>query len=134
MIDQTELVEYRRLERKRESSRRWRKRSGAVGRTQDAEHKRRRRVERPDAVRNNRLKHDFGITLVDYDRMLAEQRGVCKICKMGSTCKGKPERLSVDHNHETGKVRGLLCRRCNRALGAFRDNPDVLRAAIEYLE
>lgn len=63
--------------------------------------------------RRAHLKSKFGITPTDYDRMLVEQSGGCAIC-------GKPptsRRLHVDHDHDTGKVRGLLCTRCNTSLG-----------------
>lgn len=76
------------------------------------------------------LKKVYGITLDQYHKMLDEQGGVCAIC-------GSPEMLreylSVDHCHETKKVRGLLCGICNRALGGFRDNVHFLARAIEYL-
>jgi len=68
----------------------------------------------------------YGITIQDYDRMLEEQRGVCAICK-------KPEKnrkLAVDHDHETGRVRGLLCTNCNNTLGWLERNVD---AAMKYL-
>lgn len=79
----------------------------------------------------SRLLKRFGITSADYYAMLADQNGVCGICK-------KPElrrkRLSVDHCHATGKVRGLLCQPCNLSLGLFNDSADNLRSAAEYLE
>ena len=83
--------------------------------------------------RSRRLKFNFGITLDEYETMLAQQAGVCAICK------APPETsycgtLAVDHDHDTGKVRGLLCTRCNTALGSLRDSPEMLRAAANYLE
>lgn len=79
----------------------------------------------------------YGITSEQYDELLASQGGVCAIC-------GQPERsksrnghllkLAVDHDHETGTVRGLLCDRCNRGLGFFGDDPERLAAAIAYLQ
>lgn len=62
--------------------------------------------------------------------MNAAQNGVCAICKKTCTC-GRS--LAVDHNHKTGKVRALLCSRCNRGLGLFMENPEYLNAAKEYL-
>lgn len=73
----------------------------------------------------------FGITQSDYDRMWAEQGGVCAICY--GRCQVHGELLSVDHDHETGQVRKLLCGHCNKGLGLFRDNPDFLMEAAAYL-
>ena len=80
----------------------------------------------------------YGITLEDYDRMYESQNGVCAICLKPETTKdrwrrGGIKRLAVDHDHETGAVRGLLCDRCNKALGCFRDDPELVRAALDYL-
>lgn len=78
----------------------------------------------------------YGITLADYDRMLEEQNGVCKICE--GTCDHPQRRnlgtLSIDHCHTTGKVRGLLCNKCNSLLGWAKDDTNTLKKAIEYLE
>lgn len=75
----------------------------------------------------------YGVSQADYDRMLAEQGGVCKIC--GGISKGESfTALAVDHDHKTGLVRGLLCRACNAALGQMEDDPALLRAAAAYLE
>lgn len=80
-------------------------------------------------IRNGGLKHRFGITQFDYFEMLKEQEGVCAICKL------KYEKhLHVDHDHETGEIRGLLCKQCNHGLGNFKDNPTYLKNAIEYLD
>lgn len=81
--------------------------------------------------RKSHLKRKFGITLEDYERMLGDQGGGCAIC-------GRPPRdgvaLHVGHDHETGRVRGLLCFRCNNALGDLEDDPVLLRQAARYLE
>lgn len=80
------------------------------------------------SVRNSGLRKRFGITNDDYFEMLKEQNGVCAICET------KPEGyLHVDHCHETGEIRGLLCKPCNLGLGNFRDNRTFLSNAIEYL-
>lgn len=76
------------------------------------------------------LKKLYGMSPEEYSTLMAAQGGKCAICR--SSC--PRGRLSVDHNHETGEIRGLLCRDCNRALGIFRDDPDRLRKAAEYLE
>lgn len=82
------------------------------------------------SVLDNRLKKDFGITLKDYNILLEEQNNVCKICT--KPCR-TGLRLSVDHDHKTGKVRGLLCKSCNVAIGHFKDDPENLYRAISYL-
>lgn len=80
------------------------------------------------------LKRDYGITLERYEAMLAAQDGRCAICRVrfdSLTYKGV---ASVDHCHDTGRVRELLCRNCNNGLGQFLDDPNLLRAAVDYLE
>jgi hypothetical protein len=72
----------------------------------------------------------FGLSEAAYDALLAEQAGVCAICSQ-SCSTGR--RLAVDHDHETGRVRGLLCGRCNRALGLLRDDPSTFQKAAAYL-
>ncbi len=93
------------------------------------------RRKNPDIVKNECLRRTFGITLDEYRQILLEQGGVCDICGKPetSTFRGKLKHLSVDHDHETGKVRGLLCNDCNIGLGWFKDNVQVLRNAIHYL-
>lgn len=76
------------------------------------------------------LKRKFGITVEDYDKMLLDQGGTCKICKRAETAR----RLAVDHDHNTGEVRGLLCSTCNQGLGMFRDSVELLNSAVDYLE
>lgn len=80
----------------------------------------------------------YGISEEEYEELLAAQGGACAICGatqgwMSSHDSGKPKRLAVDHSHESGKVRGLLCDRCNTVLGKTRDSPELLRKAAEYL-
>lgn len=79
------------------------------------------------------LRRQYGLTLEQYQAMLAAQDGVCWICGADpSTC--RYEALVVDHDHKTGKVRGLLCNACNSGLGYFRDSISNLEAAMDYLE
>jgi hypothetical protein len=74
------------------------------------------------------LKHNYGLSLEQYNKMRANQARFCAICF-------KPEDiLCVDHCHKTGTVRELLCRRCNTGLGAFRDSPELLRLGALYVE
>ena len=77
-----------------------------------------------------RFKEDYNITSADYDKMLLDQQYVCAICKRHQ----RYQRLAVDHDHKTKKVRGLLCMHCNRGIGHFYDSVKSLRAAADYLE
>lgn len=82
-------------------------------------------------------KKRHGVTREIYEQMFLAQGGVCAICKEPETTvqrTGKVQRLSVDHCHATGKVRGLLCSWCNPALGGARDSIRILRAMIDYLK
>ena len=81
---------------------------------------------------NTKLKRRFGIDLDAYNEMLQEQGGQCLIC--GATESHGGHRLAVDHDHETGKIRGLLCKSCNVGLGNFYDNIEFLDKAIAYLK
>lgn len=78
------------------------------------------------------LKRLYGITPDDYSRMFADQDGCCKIC--GAHQSSQKRRLYVDHCHETGKVRGLLCHRCNTSISNFECSPELLLRAYEYLK
>lgn len=75
------------------------------------------------------LKAKYGITPEVYDAMFKQQNGVCKICKQ--TERGRYKNLAVDHNHRTGEVRGLLCRRCNLGL-AYLENGNFMSGATAY--
>jgi hypothetical protein len=77
------------------------------------------------------LKSAYGMTIEDYDEMLVKQGGVCLICSSEANGRG---RLHVDHNHETDAIRGLLCSKCNTALGLFGDDAKLIRKAAKYLE
>ena len=85
--------------------------------------------------RNKQLKKRYNITLEDYDQMFAEQNGVCAICKLPETSENQYgiKRLSVDHDHQTGRVRGLLCYNCNHMLGFAKDNYVRLINGVYYL-
>lgn len=82
------------------------------------------------ACRRRDLKKSFDITLEDFDKMVEEHGGVCAICGDKNI---NGHRLCVDHNHETNKIRGLLCDHCNHLLGYAKDNITILRSAINYL-
>ena len=86
--------------------------------------------------RNRNLLEIYNITLEDYELMLKSQNGVCAICKRPETIKNKNNKidpLSVDHCHTTGKIRGLLCRECNRLLGML-EKEKWIEKAKEYLK
>lgn len=95
------------------------------------------RKEKPDVMRNIDLKKSYGITLEQYNILLEAQNGVCAICKKPEidVCnkKGAVRNLAVDHDHVTGRVRGLLCRGCNQGLGNFKENKQSLQEAFSYL-
>lgn len=82
-----------------------------------------------------KLLKQYGVTQKQYEAMEAAQNGLCAICRQPETIMYKDVlcRLVVDHDHKTDKIRGLLCRACNIALGNFRDDPERLRRAINYL-
>src|SRR5215469_11893222 len=81
--------------------------------------------------RDAQLRSLYGITLADFNRMLAEQGGRCAICRV--TAPGSRGTWRVDHDALTGQVRGLLCDACNTGIGKLRHDPEILRAAAEYL-
>ncbi len=80
----------------------------------------------------------YSLTLEEYEAMRVAQGGLCAICCEEETMldrrTGNVRRLSVDHCHSTGKVRGLLCHACNIAIGKMQESPAVLRSAAMYLE
>ena len=77
--------------------------------------------------RKSHLKRKYGLTLEEFDELLASQGGGCAIC-------GKPDADNVDHDHATGRVRGILCWNCNIAIGQLEDDSDRARAVAEYLD
>lgn len=93
----------------------------------DAEKKRLNKLNK-DKIRNHKLKYKYGISIEDERRMLAVQGNACAICKNGDA------RLVVDHCHATGKIRGMLCERCNHVIGHAKENTQTLENAIRYLK
>ena len=98
-------------------------------------------VRRCDNVRQyNRewaLRRYFNMTIDDYLELLKSQGGVCAICKSDDPkSKGESNELAfhVDHCHDTGRIRGLLCGPCNRGLGYFQDSIELIQNAKEYLK
>lgn len=90
-----------------------------------------------EAMRHYGLQRYYGLSLETFSLMLAAQNGVCAICKQPETAKsswGGSKELSVDHNHENGEIRGLLCSRCNHVIGQCREDREILIAAVAYLD
>lgn len=121
-----QMTEKRRAQ-VREANRRWKERN-----PDKAKAARDRANAKRTSADNKRykLKYTYGITVEDYQRLLQSQEGLCAICRLPPG----DEVLHVDHDHVTGKVRGLLHSNCNRGLGLFCDNPEALRRAAEYVE
>lgn len=91
----------------------------------------------PEKHKDRMRRTMYGLALGEYDRMYSEQGGLCAICREPEVSPerytGRARKLFVDHHHQTGKVRGLLCMLCNIGIGQFRDDPELLRRAIQYL-
>ena len=90
------------------------------------EKNRQRYKAHPEKYRWATIKCSYGLTKEQYEKLMRQQDGKCRICR-------KPA-VHVDHNHKTGKVRGLLCKKCNLGLGLFNDDPEALRIAASYVE
>ena len=87
--------------------------------------------ENPDKHKDTILKRYYNITLIDYNILFSDQGGCCAICNSHQDQLKSP--LCVDHNHVTGKVRGLLCKPCNSGIGFLKDNKDLCLKAYGYL-
>jgi DNA-binding transcriptional MerR regulator len=85
-----------------------------------------------EKIRNDKYLKRYGINIEEFDRMIESQNGKCAIC--GKHYSELEKSLCVDHDHNTGKVRGLLCHTCNMILGNTHDSIFVLKKAIEYLQ
>lgn len=90
------------------------------------------RKKHPDYEARMNIQKLYGLSWGEYNKLLEEQGGLCAICRKPQYT-GRVKRLSVDHNHKTKKIRGLLCSHCNRAIGLFMESVEILRQAIEYL-
>jgi len=93
-----------------------------------AEHPEKRR----EYIRASQTKRRYGVDRAQHKLMFESQRGRCAICNVEQSAIKR--RFCIDHNHSTGKVRQLLCHHCNGVLGHSRENKDILRAAVAYLE
>jgi len=93
--------------------------------------------DRKESQRRHTRAYRAGVTGVEYDAMLESQKGLCLICGRPETSlrpDGSVKVLAVDHDHLTGKIRGLLCQRCNVVLGLAKDDAATLRAMAAYLD
>lgn len=102
----------------------------AKRRAYNVEYHRRTWEDRREVRNLSRIRAKYGIEPAEYLALLAAHDGKCAICKGGPT---RTDRLHVDHDHSSDKVRGLLCDSCNLGLGKFKDDPELLRAALAYL-
>lgn len=85
-----------------------------------------------ECYRDSSIKFKYGLSSEGYDKLLCKQNYCCAICKTKAT--GIISKyFSIDHNHKTGTIRGLLCNHCNTAIGKFKDDVNILQVAIEYL-
>ena len=101
------------------------------------EYMREYRLANPSATKIKQRRDNlrkYGITQADYEAMLVAQDGRCAICGRRGSGTKQHDRMSIDHDHGTGRVRGLLCRSCNKGIGYFDDEVERLDAAIEYLK
>lgn len=85
-----------------------------------------------ESDRPYRLLVSYGLTPAGFEALEKAQSGLCAICRQPETAKRR-RRLSVDHDHKTGAVRGLLCGNCNKGIGCLKDSPELLARAMEYL-
>lgn len=83
-----------------------------------------------ERIKGYKLKYKYGLTMQEFYNMIAEQGGTCSICKKPDWGAAGP---IVDHDHKTGRVRGILCKNCNSMLGLSGDNKDNLMSAVHYL-
>lgn len=113
-------------EKRRESSRKWR------AANPDKVREQKKRWKESGGVRYSAIKSNYGISKEEYDHIFEAQGGRCAIC--GIHQDDHFRLLSVDHDHKTGKVRGLLCGQCNAGMGNLRDDIHILQSAIQYLQ
>ena len=92
---------------------------------------RKKRKKNPDFDRAYKLKYTYGITIDEFNKILKKQEGKCVICR---TDKPNGRGFCVDHDHKTGKVRGILCHSCNTGIGSLKDSVELLEKAIKYLK
>jgi hypothetical protein len=97
------------------------------------------REKNPEADVRKHLRRKYGMTLEQYNMLFEKQKGLCALCSKPETVRRNsksvgPERLAVDHCHDTGRIRGLLCFKCNTAVGSIGDDESSAKRVVEYLE
>ena len=112
-----------------ERARKWREDN--IERFRENQRRMRANPEFKERARAGHLQRKYGLSLAEYESISALQGDCCAICRRVPT---EGHSLHIDHDHDTGRIRGLLCFCCNNALGDFDDDPSVLRAALRYLE
>jgi hypothetical protein len=115
----------------------WAKNNPERANTRNRAHKARNKEKVDRIHRNSKLTTVYGISIDEYEVLLSNQNGLCAICRESEVKRhrnGTLWALSVDHDHVTGKIRGLLCSACNVGIANFRENIEALEAAIEYLK
>jgi len=143
------MIDKREKERLRAAK--WRSENREKAREISRRSNEKRKAENPELVRAYQLSYReknreilgdkerqrrFGITRQEYAEMFHRQNGVCAICSQPETATrlGKVKALSVDHNHKTGSVRGLLCSDCNTGIGKLKEDRNIFLSAIQYLD
>lgn len=99
--------------------------------------KTRHRIESSESHLRRKLKYHYSLSLEQYNELNKNQKGLCAVCGKSERVldsKGRTQRLSVDHDHVTEEVRGLLCRVCNAILGLLRDDVSLIKCFEKYLE
>lgn len=111
----------------------WKRRTDWRPKPEAVQKKKEARVYKPRNSRLNNLSSKYGITSDHYDAILERQGGACALCQKPAGRSNRWGTLSVDHCHETGLIRGLLCAACNSALGMLGDTPERLQRALDYV-
>ena len=101
-------------------------------REKNAKNSKKWREDNKEKLIDKKLKYSYGINLDEYNDIFKKQGGICVICRRPQSAVER--KFAVDHDHVTGKVRGLLCSRCNLGLGKFMDDINLLYSAIDYLK
>lgn len=112
-----------------ERARKWRNQNWPSAYSTRRDYKQRNRDRVASLTRKSQLKVKYGMTVDAYNELFSKQGGVCAICGLKST---RP--LCVDHCHASGKIRGLLCDKCNRGIGCFKDDPELMIKAAEFIQ